>query len=323
MFGASTAHASGQIEIPNGCGTVDEYQAGIHARLGAEASELLEALSVKIAPRGAEYELDVRLGTSRRQIVDQDCRALLRAAIVVAVALWESPKRPPKVGADPVSGQQESSEPPHEPSAPEGSDDTRPTLPNYSPAVLPPPLPAYVPEASAAGERNRSASRWSAAIEGRAGAVAGLVPSVGVMFELAPSLRYRSLEFGAAVNYVVPREQIDAAGYGVGVSAFGVAPGLTWYLHPRVGLHGGVAGYYLRGTGRGSERNQTDHAWTFGPQVGISARVLEYRQAWIALGGVALLELNRPRFEIRAYGEVFRPFWATGSVHLGVGFAFD
>lgn len=322
ILGTTSAHALPHFEIPSGCGTVDEYQAGMRARLGAEASELLEALTVKISPKDSGYRLEVRLGTSTRHIEDQDCRALVRAATVVAIALWESPKRTPHAGMDPLGGPSSGSEsPPHDPesTAFESGSSNGPSR-----GALPPPLPAYVPEATPGATRNPNlANSWSVALEAHAGPVAGLVPGVSGLFELKPSLRFGSLEVGVSASYVMPREQVDTESYGVRVSAFGIAPTLTWSPHPRVGMQGGAAVFLLTGTGRGSERDQTDHAWAFGPQVGIRAKVLQYRRAWIALGGMAQLELVRPRFEIRAYGEVFRPFWANGSVHLGVGFAFD
>jgi hypothetical protein len=326
ILGTTTAHALPQFEIPSDCGTIEEYRTGIRARLGAEATALLQALSVRIAKNDNGYRLDVRLHASTRHIEDQDCRALLRAATVIAIALWESPESAPNKATDPASARTDTHDPQlHDPAS--ESFDSASAHPASSQAVLPPPLPALVPEATQSAEsaaRDPSAPKsWRIGLEGRAGAIAGLVPGVSAILGLEPSLRYGSLGFGVGLDYVFPREEVDPGGYGVRVSAFRVAPTVTWSLRPRVGLQVGVAGSFLTGTGRGSERDQTDHAWTLGPQVGIQVKVLKYRGAWIALGGMTQLELIRPRFEIRAYGEVFRPFWVNGSVNLSMGVAFD
>lgn len=319
LLSATAVHASPRIDIPGDCGSAEEYQAGLRTRLGAEAPELLEALSVKISPNDKGYSLDVNLGNSTRHIEDQDCRALFRAATVVAVALWESPKRTPSPDRDSEPSLLES---PASPS-PDASGVVEGGAPASHSGILPPPLPVKVIGANSPPPQRVPAARWKALLQARAGVVAGLVPEEGIQFGLEPKIRVGAFDFGVGASYVLPRLQLDPDQYGVRVQAIGFSAAAGWYPHPLVGLHGGLAGYLLIGQGKGAKRTQTDYASAFGPQIGIQVRALRYGHWWLLLGADAQLELVRPRFEIRAYREVFRPSGVNGSFYLGLGFAFD
>ena len=87
---AEPAQASMVAEIPPDCGTTDELSRELQARLGAEVS--LDATRVVLEPEVGGYRLTVEVGGKRRELHDPSCRELLRAAVVIAVALLEPPK---------------------------------------------------------------------------------------------------------------------------------------------------------------------------------------------------------------------------------------
>lgn len=315
------AQAAPTLSIPSECGSIEEYQAGIHARLGGEAEALLDALSIRMVRQDRGYGLEVRLRGATRHIEDEDCRALFRAATVVAIALWESPKTSSEAVAAPDSdsNHEGSAVPPPE----AGSGDVAPEAPLPA-VVLPRPLPASVPEVkSTALTPTTKSAPWSLSVDGRAGLVAGLVPEAGLLLGLEPSLRHGAFDFGVGLDYVAAREQLDATRRGVKVHAWGFSFRWGWRPHRLLDLYAAAYGSLLTGTGKGSKRTLTDHAWALGPRLGIRVRPISYRGISLFLGADGQLEVIRPRFEIQGYREVFRPYWLNGTIHTGVGCVFD
>ncbi len=99
LFAASPAQAAFASAIPEECGSWSELQAELQSRLGPDAA--LDSTRVTLTPDDAGYRLVVEVGSERRELHDPNCRELMRAAVVIAIALLEPQREQPKQ-AEPV-----------------------------------------------------------------------------------------------------------------------------------------------------------------------------------------------------------------------------
>jgi hypothetical protein len=102
---ASRALANPDGPIPSQCGTRDTFDAQLRERLGPSAR--VEDVQVTIAPRGERFHLRVQIGADVRELEDEDCVELLRAAVVVALAVLmrtEPAAAPPPPAVPPPAG---------------------------------------------------------------------------------------------------------------------------------------------------------------------------------------------------------------------------
>jgi hypothetical protein len=93
---ALPADAAPAHDIPSGCGTAAAFDAELRRRLGDDAR--LENVHVSISPRENHFHLRVQIGAELRELQDENCAELLRAAVVVALAvlMHEEPAPRPK-----------------------------------------------------------------------------------------------------------------------------------------------------------------------------------------------------------------------------------
>ncbi|MET0790135.1 MAG: hypothetical protein ABW061_01315 [Polyangiaceae bacterium] len=84
---ARGAHAAARVAIPAECGSVSAFEAELRARLGPDTS--LDSISVTLSPDVSGYRLVVEMGGEHRELYDPNCRELMRAAVVIALALLE------------------------------------------------------------------------------------------------------------------------------------------------------------------------------------------------------------------------------------------
>jgi hypothetical protein len=84
-------------DIPPECGTRAAFDAELRERLGADAP--VDSVHVSIAPRSRGHHLQVTIGAERRELDDDSCAELFRAAVVIAVAMLmhdrTAPQAPP------------------------------------------------------------------------------------------------------------------------------------------------------------------------------------------------------------------------------------
>ena len=78
------AHAAA---IPAECGSQSQFESELRQRLGPNAA--LETAHVTLTPDVSGYHLEVEVNGERRELYDPDCHELLRAAVVIVVALLE------------------------------------------------------------------------------------------------------------------------------------------------------------------------------------------------------------------------------------------
>jgi hypothetical protein len=93
---STPAHALITTPIPEECGSGQELEAELQRRLGPN----VDVPHITVSPEGSGYRLIVEVGGERREIHDQSCQELLRAAVVVSLALTE-PKHPEEPVASP------------------------------------------------------------------------------------------------------------------------------------------------------------------------------------------------------------------------------
>lgn len=84
---ALPAYASISAQIPPECGSLGEFEHELEERLGSVTEP--EATRVTLTPELAGYRLVVEAGGQRRELHDSSCQELLRAAIVITLALLE------------------------------------------------------------------------------------------------------------------------------------------------------------------------------------------------------------------------------------------
>jgi len=91
------AHASISAQIPVECGSLAEFEHELEARLGSVTDP--EATRVTLTPELAGYQLVVEAAGQRRELHDSSCQELLRAAVVITLALLEPNHEEPPVPA--------------------------------------------------------------------------------------------------------------------------------------------------------------------------------------------------------------------------------
>jgi hypothetical protein len=79
------AAARAGADIPPDCGTRASFDAELRKRLGEDVP--VETVDVAIVPRGERFHLRVAIEGEVRELDDESCSELLRAAVVVAVAM--------------------------------------------------------------------------------------------------------------------------------------------------------------------------------------------------------------------------------------------
>lgn len=272
------ARAELRASIPEGCGSLAELQGELENRLDSQIS--LSTTSVTLTPEEGGYHLQVVVGSEQRELRDPSCRELLRAAVVIAVALLEPPRR----------------------DAPQ-------------PAVLvePPRDRAREPSAQA------SASPLHFAIAPTVGVHIGTLPRPTLLLDLDAQLRWTQWGIAAGVRYLLPTSERDAANRGVRVGGLGAYVAGSFDPWPRVQARLGVVGYRLAGSGLGSVQQSDDIAWELAPTLGASFVPLERRPFWTAVGAEGQLNLLRARFQILNYNDVFQVPAVSGTAFVRAG----
>ncbi|HEY0469805.1 MAG TPA: hypothetical protein VGC79_36715, partial [Polyangiaceae bacterium] len=218
-LGVLPANAAISAQIPEECGSLSEFEIELEQRLGNLAAP--EATRVTLTPEASGYHLVVEAGNQRRELRDPSCQELLRAAIVIAIALLD-PKRQEATPAEP---------------APE-PEQAAPALPPVTPAPNPP---------------SQSRSRAKFGITAGAGIHVGTLPEATLMLELDTQLKWTRFGLAAGVRYLLPQESTgDDSEHGARVSAGGAYLAGLYEPWRRVQVRVGVATYRLSARGLGS-----------------------------------------------------------------------
>ena len=289
-LGTFPAHAAISVQIPPECGSQPDFARELEQRLGNVG--MSEATRVTLTPEPDGYRLVVEAGNQSRELHDASCQELLRAAVVIALALLEPPRA---ADADPP--------PPPEPA---------PQAP--SPRV---PEPARN-EAHAA----RGAAHPQFALGAGAGVHIGTLPQPTLMLDVDAQLKWSRFGVAAGVRYLLPNETLDEEGFGVRVRAVGASLAGLFEPWQRLQVRVGVATYRLSGTGIGSTQTNDGSVWEVAPTVGAAFVPFQRPPFWTCVGLEGQLNLIRPTFEILSHDEVFQvsPVSGSASAHAGVVF---
>src|SRR5262249_48873828 len=155
-----------------------------------------------------------------------DCRALFKAALVMAASAVE---------------------------------------PSRAPAVTPDTERAPLHVATNTDEKRASDAApkigWRAHVDAGAGVALGVLPAPAPRFELSGGIEHGALGALLALHYLMPEEQRAGDGHGVRVWALGGRVAATYAPLSLLRLGAGVEIDRLRGTGLGSKSTDSDSAW--------------------------------------------------------------
>ena len=283
------AHAAISVQVPPECGSQPDFARELEQRLGNVGTS--EATRVTLTPEPDGYHLLVEAGSQSRELHDANCQELLRAAVVIALALLEPPRA---ADADPA--------PP--------------------PA---PPEPALSPRAPEPARKETNVPRAlhpRFALGAGAGVHLGTLPQPTLMLDVDAQLKWARFGVAAGLRYLLPNETRDEEGFGVRVGALGAHLAGLFEPWPRLQVRLGVAAYRLSGTGIGSTQTNDGSAWEVAPTVGAAFVPFERPPFWTCVGLEGQLNLIRPTFEILSHDEVFQVSNVSGSAlaHAGVVF---
>ncbi len=305
-FALSSPVRAAAADIPPECGTRAAFDAVLSERLGSGAA--VDAVQLRLEPRDERFHLRVQIGNDVRELDDPSCRELMRAAVVVALAMLMRDQPQPAVEPAPA--------------------------PRAEPAPAPRAEPAPAPRAEpapAAPPRSARPTYPLLAIAAGAGVVAGSLPKPVLGLELESKLLWQRFGVAFDLRYLSSAEERDAADKGVQIQGFGFGalgvfrPAARW--EARLGL----SAQRLSGIGRGriAERRE-DVSWSLGPTLGLGFLVVEARPFWLGLGAEGQFNALTARFQIRNYSQeisddpqnMFVSPWlsASGFVRFGLVF---
>jgi hypothetical protein len=271
---AAPCRARDVLEIPPSCGSESELVREIDALRSDAPQSLAPRPEVQLTPEADAYVLRITLPDGARTLRDRDCRALFRAAIVIA-ALGHEPE-----GALAA----EHSAAPSQPAPPEVTAPMRPSAP-------PPPVARAAAPASASTQA-RTPPRPVAARSARAAppthvdafaqveAAYGTVPAWSAALAAGASVR-RGLWGGRIwFGYLTPRTHSHEQ---QSLRIQGLDLGLSLELAPlsRLAVGLGADLFFLRGQGLEVTNPSVD--WTVQPALHLGLRVRVFSRARLGL----------------------------------------
>jgi len=309
---AHTRELIAGFEVPEPCGTREQFETSIRNRVGdAEAEAILASLSLWIREQPDAFTLTMQIGAETRSLQDRDCKQLFRAAVVVAIALWEAPQR----SSTPSSASDLPA-----PVAPRVQDTPKPEA---ALALQVPSVRILGPVGLVQIDPKVREPRTRVPLGTEFGVSTGLQPKPGLLLGIRGGLELGSLGFWASLRWYPSRGDRDVNNRGVEVTAFGVRAVGAYRLAESIGVELGVSVHGLRGTGLGSNQTASALVWTVGPVMGLWATPVRWGSAFLAAGAEAHLALLRPRFEITDYRQVFRLGAVGGATFLVAGYRFE
>jgi hypothetical protein len=308
--GAPDTHALKRFSVPAQCGNESAFAQAIRERVGKDAELLLGALELSIDGNVEGFALSMRVGDEARNLFDRHCEDLFRAAVVVAVALWEAPHT-----AESASSAVNPSVPPN--AAPEISPDPRSPAERapVNTGTVTPPHGQVVPHA-----KTRARPPFRAWLQGEAGVLSGLTPDPTPTFGLRGALEQPRFGMATGVRLLLPSSDRDKNDRGVSVFAIGAHVSAFARPLPPLGVELGASAHLLRGRGLGSHATDTAVLGSFGPRLGLWAIPIQTNDLLLTIGVEGQLAVIRPSFEISEYGRVFRADVMSAGGFLTLGY---
>lgn len=282
---AYPANAAISAQIPPECGSLSEFELELEQRLGNVNSP--EATRVTLTSEVSGYRLVVEVGNQTRELYDPSCQELLRAAVVVALALLE----------------------------PKPEEQIPPPVPEPARALLP--VQPAQPETKVVRH-----SRLHFALAAGGGLHVGTLPQPTLMLEFDAQLKWTHFGVAAGFRYLLPQTTVDENDRGARIGAAGAYLAGSFEPWHRLQARLGLATYRLSATGIGSVAYYDGSAWELAPTLGASFVPFERPPFWTSVGLEGQLNLIRRSFEILNYHEVFRTPLLSGSAFARAGVVF-
>jgi hypothetical protein len=275
------AEAANELGIPPECGSRQTFDAALQKRLGDDVPHDTVHISITAAPSG--FHLRVQIDGELRELDDESCAELFRAAIVVAVAMLMHEPTPPETVSQPAQ-------------APAKAPSSSPSRPRFTLAagagvtvgILPPPVFAVDLESKALWRY------WGVGL--------------GLRY-LAPGEQRDAAGRGVRLQ-----------AWGAGLTGI-FRPSRSW--EARLGFATQrLFGEGLLSEGAPTFQGQEDTAWAAGPTLGLAFIPLERPPFWVGLGAEGQLSLLRAHFRIlKVSRNIYDVPWLSGSGFVRLGLA--
>jgi hypothetical protein len=166
-------------------------------------------------------------------------------------------------------------------------------------------VPEVDAEASSAGSNETSdALGWGLAAG--AGVSGGVVPGLGPALELSALLEVLPWATALSLRYWPERSEV-VGGRGVDVSALGGRAAVLFRAAPALDVFAGLELTRLVGTGAaGVSGRNADTAWQLAPTLGVNWFAWDIQYLRIELGVAGRVSLQRPRFVVTGFGDLYR-----------------
>lgn len=296
---AGAARAEDVLDIPPSCGSQSELTREIDALRAREASDAPRP-EVRLAPEQAGYVLEIALPEGTRTLRDPDCRALFRAAIVIAalghewgVGSTDASSSPPEV---------------HPSSAPAPAPVATPSPTVPSAATSP---PTAAPPSSRRRSRPRVSTR-SSATEAQQGTAFlqvevthGVVPAWSAALSAGAAWRRGLWGVRGWFGYLTPNTEREGQAE-VHIQALDLAASLELWPLQGLGLGLGAELFLLRGQGLGVSRSRVDWTAQPAPHLALRARIWRGTRGLVELTGRAVWSPQPSRFRLESGDTLYR-----------------
>jgi hypothetical protein len=308
--GVTPCHAHDLLDIPPSCGSESELVREIEALRRDAAPNSAPRPDVQLAREADGYVLHITLPDGARSLRDRDCRALFRAAIVIAA-----------LG--------------HEPDAALAAERSAAQSPPAAPSAVPAELPSAPPAPAAASstQANAAVAKPVAARSKRPApppathvdafaqveAAYGTVPAWSAALAAGASVR-RGLWGGRIwFGYLTPRTHAEAD-QAVRVQGLDLALSLELAPLSRLSLGLGADLFFLRGQGVDVANPSVD--WTVQPalHLALRGRVWTTGRFGLELTGRALWSPQPSSFTLRGGGDLYTTEELAFQLGLGGSF---
>jgi hypothetical protein len=316
---APLARAEDVLEIPEPCGSASELAREINAlRATSRSAAVGQRPDVHITQDASGYVLSVELPDGRRMLRDTDCRALFRAAIVIA-ALGHESSIENVLGAVAQDGAAEPA-PSQAPAAPPQLEPVQAATPRAVAQVRKP--ERRRPRAVRGDDRLLYPRKLSARALVRAELSYGVVPPLSGLFGLGIALEYAHFAGRATFSYLGPPGSHEDGQEGVRVDALSGSLTLEYVVLPylRPGL--GADFYALHGRGSGGLAPTSAWATQGTLHAGLALRVLQRSAFWLEFSARALWAPKPASFLMQGRSPVYStsPWGLSAGIHAGYQF---
>jgi len=292
-----------RFEVPAQCGNEAGFRRELEDLVGGPAREIEPSVLEITEQAEGGFELHLELMGEVREIVDADCRTLLRSAVVIAAAaargeqLQPAPPPPPPPEpaptAQPVAAEPLPAPPPPPPERVEKGE--------VVVRVVEPPPPESIDAPSAASVARPATFALGAGI----GLSGGTVPGASAVLDLRAGLDPAPVGFALSARYW-PGSEAEEDGRSVHVTGLGGRAAALIELGSVFHTSLGLEIDRLAGTGQeGVLGRGTASVWLLSGALELTVIPWSVEGIRLELGLGAQLALVRPRFVVSGFGNVY------------------